>query len=442
MQEKKYGLFTSITMITGIVIGSGIFFKSDDVLTYTNGNMALGILVFLLAAVVIIFGSLSISMLASRSDKPGGMISYAEEFINAKCAGAFGWFQVFLYLAPLVGVVAWVSGIYLCQLFGIPATNENTTWIGFIVFCALYLMNILSAALGGFFQNASMIIKLIPLVIISVAGIVFGKSGTIMQQDVQTFGTAMRQSSLLTAFAPIAFSFDGWIIATSICHKIRNSKRNLPLALIISPLIILIIYISYFVGVTSLVGVDKVLETGNESAFLAANKIFGTIGAKLILVFVIISVLGTLNGLILAFIQMPYSLAIRNMIPFSNVLKKQSSKLRGMPVNSAIFGFFLSVIWIYINYLMQKEKLPGDASELSICINYLNYIILYFAVIKLTKKKEIKNKFMGYVVPIIASIGSFLIFTAAFSHPLFWVYVIVSVAVLSGGYFYTKRYSI
>ena len=91
---------------------------------------------------------------------------------------------------------------------------------------------------------------------------------------------------------------------------------------------------------------------------------------------------------------------------------------------------------------MQKEKLPGDASELSICINYLNYIILYFAVIKLTKKKEIKNKFMGYVVPIIASIGSFLIFTAAFSHPLFWVYVIVSVAVLSGGYFYTKRYSI
>lgn len=429
-------------MITGIVIGSGIFFKSDDVLAYTNGSMILGILVFLLAAVVIIFGSLTISMLASRSDKPGGMISYAEEFVNAKCAGAFGWFQVFLYLAPLVGVVAWVSGIYLCQLFGIPATNENTTMIGFGVFCTLYLMNVLSATLGGIFQNASMIIKLIPLVIIAVTGIIFGEAGSIIKDDLQTFGSAMGSSSILTAFAPIAFSFDGWIIATSICHKIRNSKKNLPLALIISPLIILIIYISYFVGVSSLVGVDTVLQTGNESAFLAANKIFGNIGAKLILVFVIISVLGTLNGLILAFIQMPYSLAIRNMLPFSKTLKKQSSKLSGMPVNSAIFSFFLSSFWMYINYLMQKGGLPGDASELAICINYLNYIILYFAVIGLARKNEIKNKIMGYVVPIIASIGSFIIFTGSFSHPLFWLYVIVSVVVLLGGYFYTKRNAI
>ncbi|WP_066712592.1 APC family permease [Clostridium sp. Marseille-P299] len=442
MQEKKYGLFTSITMITGIVIGSGIFFKSDDVLTYTNGNMTLGILVFLLAAVVIIFGSLSVSLLASRSDKAGGIISYAEEFVSANCAGAFGWFQVFLYLSPLVAVVAWVSGIYLCQIFNIPSTNENTTLIGFLVFCLLYLMNILSSALGGHFQNASMIIKLIPLAIIAVVGVIFGEPVSIIKHDFETVGQTVGSTNLLAAFAPIAFSYDGWIIATSICHKIRNSKRNLPLALSISPIIILIIYISYFVGVTSLVGVDTVLKTGNESAFLAANKIFGAIGAKLIIVFVIISVLGTLNGLILAYIQMPYSLAIRNMIPFSNTLKKESSKLNGMPVNSAIFGFFISCIWLIINYLMQKGGLPGDASEIPICINYANFIVLYIAVIRLTKKKEIKSKMMGYVAPVIASIGSFVIFTASFSHPLFWGYFIFSAIILLGGYFYTKRYAI
>ncbi len=78
MQEKRYGLLTAITMITGIVIGSGIFFKSDDVLRYTNGNMLLGIIVFLIAAIAIVFGSLTISQLASRPDEPGGLISYAE----------------------------------------------------------------------------------------------------------------------------------------------------------------------------------------------------------------------------------------------------------------------------------------------------------------------------------------------------------------------------
>ena len=41
---KKYGLFTAITMIVGICIGSGIFFKSDNVLIATNGSIALGVL--------------------------------------------------------------------------------------------------------------------------------------------------------------------------------------------------------------------------------------------------------------------------------------------------------------------------------------------------------------------------------------------------------------
>ena len=139
---------------------------------------------------------------------------------------------------------------------------------------------------------------------------------------------------------------------------------------------------------------------------------------------------------------MPYSLAIRNMIPCSSVLKKQSSKLKGMPVNSAIFGFFISTIWLYINYLMQKGGLPGDASEIPICISYANFIVIYIAVIRLTKKKEIKSKFMGYIAPVIASIGSFMIFTASFSHPLFWVFIIASAIILIGGYFYTKRYAV
>ena len=57
MQEKRYGLFTAIAMIVGTVIGSGIFFKSDNILVYTNGDILKGILVFTFAAFGIIFGS-------------------------------------------------------------------------------------------------------------------------------------------------------------------------------------------------------------------------------------------------------------------------------------------------------------------------------------------------------------------------------------------------
>ena len=75
--KNKYGLLTCITMIVGVVIGSGIFFKSDDILVATNGNIFLGALAFCIAAISIIFGSLTVAELAARTDKPGGPISYA-----------------------------------------------------------------------------------------------------------------------------------------------------------------------------------------------------------------------------------------------------------------------------------------------------------------------------------------------------------------------------
>lgn len=60
---------TAISMIMGIVIGSGIFFKVDDILIKTGGNIALGILVFILGAFCVVFGSISLSQLASRTQK-------------------------------------------------------------------------------------------------------------------------------------------------------------------------------------------------------------------------------------------------------------------------------------------------------------------------------------------------------------------------------------
>ena len=82
MDKKRYGLFTAVTMIIGVVIGSGIFFKADNVLSYTKGNVLLGIIIFIVAAIAIVFGCLTISQLATRTDKPGGLIAYTEEFVG------------------------------------------------------------------------------------------------------------------------------------------------------------------------------------------------------------------------------------------------------------------------------------------------------------------------------------------------------------------------
>ena len=73
MQQSRYNLFTAIALIVGVVIGSGIFFRSDNILVATGGNVFLGILVFVIAAISIVFGCLTIAELAARTDRPGGV---------------------------------------------------------------------------------------------------------------------------------------------------------------------------------------------------------------------------------------------------------------------------------------------------------------------------------------------------------------------------------
>ncbi len=439
MNKKNYGLFTAITMITGVVIGSGIFFKSDDILTYTNGNMLLGVLVFVIAAIAIIFGCLTISQLATRTDKPGGIIAYAQEFVNIKVASAFGWFQTFLYLPTLTAVIGWVAGLYFCQLFNIPGSVGIYSLLGIGFTLVLCVLNLASAKLGGMFQNAAMLIKLVPLLLIGIAGFIFGNPGTIAQSDLETIRTTSVGTAWFAAFAPIAFSFDGWIVATSISNEIKNSKRNLPIALICAPIVILLAYITYFLGVSSLIGPDEVIRLGDNSVNEAFRQLIGDTGSKVLLVFIVISVLGTLNGLIIGLVRMPYSLAIRNMIFSPKILGKESKTFGGMPINSAIFGLALTLIWSLIHYLTMKAGMQGDVSEISICVSYLNYCVLYIVVMRLAKRGEIKNKFMGFVVPILAIFGSFVILLGSISHPYFPIYLIICLSIMFVGYIYGRN---
>ncbi|GAA0762695.1 MULTISPECIES: APC family permease [Clostridium] len=435
MKKNEYGLFTAIGMIVGIVIGSGIFFKSDNILVATNGSISLGVLVFSIAAMGIIFGSLTISELASRDSKAGGIITYAEYSYNESVACAFGWFHTFLYYPTLVAVISWVSGIYICMLFGIDGGLTTQTTIGFIIMILFYFMNVLSAKLGGYFQNASTIIKIIPLLVIAIAGLFFGNPTEIIISDI----VHMEPATWIAAIAPIAFSFDGWIISTSIGHEIKNSKRNLPRALVVAPLFILAIYVLYFIGISMYVGPETIMNMGDEHVNLAATRLFGPWGAKIILTFVVISILGTVNGLIIGHTRMPYSLAIRGMFPNSKKIKVVNESV-GMPIRSSVVAFCISSICLVIHYITQRYNyLPNsDISEISITVNYLLYIMLYFKVFKMGLNNEIKGLWRGKINPIFASLGSLIILFGSIKNPLFFVYIIICGIILVSSVLFWK----
>ena len=430
-KEREYGLFTAIAMIVGIVIGSGIFFKNDNILVYTNGSILKGVLVFTIAAVGIIFGSLTIAVLAAKTTKPGGLITYIEEYISPKIAGAFGWFQVFVYYPAILSVVSWIVGVYLCMLMGWESTPERMALIGGVAFLACFFINYFSALLGGAFQNFSTVSKVILIVVLAVAGFIYGDPQLISQSEVAATGSSM---AWIGALSPIAFSYDGWVVATSISHEIKDSKRNLPIALIFGPIFVLLAYVAYFVGVSILVGPERIMELGDAHVNEAVTILFGTAGAKVFLIFVILSVLGTLNGFTLGFLRLPYLLAIRDMFPMAEKVGYLEAG-HHVPKFSAKIACIISIVYIFINYIVQKYNLipNSDISEIPIVASYILYMLLYFCVINLYRKGKVEGIAKGLIIPMIATLGSLVIVIGGLQNSMTFLYLgICAVVMLIG----------
>lgn len=440
--QKRYNLVTALAMIVGIVIGSGIFFKADNVLKYTNGNLGLGVVVFVLAAFAIIFGSLSIGELAKRSTSHGGLIAYADEFVSPHFSTVIGWFQLFLYYPTLGVVVTWVVGIYTALLFGVTdASLELQMGIGLAWFLVCFAFNIFSAVFAGKFQIFSTIVKLIPLFVLGISAFLFGDPVKVLSTPSPQAIQATQSLAWLGAVGPIAFAFDGWVVATSISGELKNPKRDLPLALVIAPLLILAGYLIYFVGITAYLGAERVMALGDNSVYTVASNLFGETFAKAFLIFVVISVMGTVNGLILGLIRLPHALALNRRIPCSDRLSIVSPRYH-LSIGSALMGLGLSLLWAIVHYTVMKYGLLGemDISEIAIVVSYVLYLVFYYSVFQMWRKGEITSMFFGCFAPLFGALGSLFVLYGGAQNPMFLKFCLpVCLVVLALAYGYSRK---
>ncbi len=459
MQEKqirKFGLLTAVSMIVGIVVGSGIFFKTDNILEAVNGSVLLGVLAWVLGGIGIVFGTLSIAVLAKRDENVGGLITYCEMTWGKHLGYLAGWFQTVFYYPILTAVLSWVSAMYLTMLlgwtepqsvFGLNLTflpdwafpfSVNEWVLSLSLIAGIYTFNSFKTLWAGKFQSIAMIIKLSALVLLAFFGLSRGSVTEVIHfQDLSIIS-----GGFFVALVPIAFAYDGWQVAPSIAHEIKNPKRNLPLALSISPLIIMSIYVAYFLGINAVLGPDKILELGDGAVSVFAQMIFGDMGYRLVLLAVSISIMGTLNGLILAYIRLPYALALRNELPMSEQLSKLDKKT-DIPKTSALLTLIISLFWLLIHfgtttgviYLNWSIFSGISIDEISIMLMYVFLLAIFMGIINDYKNGEVEGTLNGLVYPFFAIVGAIAALYGAFSNPKVALYLALSIIVIILGLF-------
>ena len=417
--QKKYGLPTAICMVVGTVIGSGVFFKAQNVLVATGGNMPLGIWAWIITGFLMIVCSLQFAIMATKYEKVSGVVDYAEATCGKSYAYYLAWFMVNIYYPGMTSVLAWVSARYFGILFGWSMVGPEVLALAGFFLIASYSMNALSPKLAGKFQVSATIIKLIPITFMAVVGTLVGLlNGTLTTNFTTVVSEAVGGTGggLFAAVVATVFAYEGWIVATSINAELKNAKRNLPIALIIGSIIVVIAYVFYYIGVAGGATNAVLMEEGATTAF---SNIFGGTGGAILNVCIVISCLGTLNGLMVAVTRGMYSIACRNEGP-KQELFKQIDKNTNMVTNSSIWGLLVCAAWlIYFYGANLTEKgwfgyFNFDSSELPIVTIYALYIPIFIIWMKNEKEFGFVKRFL---IPSVAVIScAFMVFAAIYAH--------------------------
>lgn len=337
--SKSFGLKMAIIIVVSAVVGSGVFKKAAPMAALLHAPW-LVVLAWLLAGIIILFGILSIAELSALFPSSGGPFLWLEKIYGKVLSFFYGWSCFTVIQTAAIASVAFVFAGALDTFIALPqlaAEYESIEIMGLfplrnigakiaasLLIISLTIVNIKGAKKGG---NISLLFTLIILLaIIAIVFIAFlGKVGSL--QTAQTASIAFPTegftvfgfvSAMVLAMRAAFWGYEGWIALGFIGDEIKDSKRNLPKALIWGISIVILVYLLVNSAYFFVMPIDEMLagvqqNENSIAAVLVVDKMLGAGGAYIISGMILISTFGCTNATILVSARIYYAMAQKGM---------------------------------------------------------------------------------------------------------------------------------
>ena len=402
--KKEIGVFGGISIIGGIMIGSGIFYLGSYVLERTDMSMGLALLCWVIGGLVSILGGLCFAELGACDSRAGGMVVYMNRAYHPSVGYSFGFTSWVISGSGSIAALAIALPTALANFFHL--SDMATKIIAIILIIALTAYNCFGIKLGSILQNVSMVAKCIPIAIILFAGLILGKEhpdlSLVPEGTDPTFGGMIG----MIAFATVAtlWAYEGWTNLNPVAEEMKNPGKDLPKALILGIGVITVIYALFNFAIYKVLPADQVvssIESGNiYLGTQVADKLFGGAGGGLILATQLIAIFGSLNGMIIAFPRYYYDMAAEKHF-FKNHAKLNKF---GVPQMALISQAVISCILVMLRSLDELTSLVVFAGML--------YNVLVIAAVVVYRKKfpDLKRPYKAWGYPVTVVIAIILFF--------------------------------
>ena len=338
--KRAINLFDAIMLVTGSMIGSGIFIVSADIARQV-GSAGWLLVVWLLTGFITMAGAISYGELASMFPKVGGQYVYLREAFGRLTAFLYGWT---LFLVIQTGVIAAVAVAFakftgvLVPFFSVKHVLfaagsfefSSVQLLAIILIVAITALNAQGVRTGKLIQNVLGSTKLIALALLIIFGVALGLNHEAIAANFADLWTATRYpapgvsalpvpisgSALLIAIGMAMtgslFSSDSWNNIGFAGEEIQNPERTLVRSMAIGTAIVTALYILINIvyllvlplhgspEAATIAGRGIQYATDERVATAVAESVLGRPGAYVMAVLIMLSTFGANNGIILS----------------------------------------------------------------------------------------------------------------------------------------------
>lgn len=292
--QRRLGPIDAAAIVISNVIGGGIFFVPVIVAQLVpNPTAMLG--VWLAGGALAFAGAMAYAELAAVRPRAGGEYVYLRDAYGPLAAFLTGWTS---FIAGFSGAIA-AGAVALADYVGrfIPLAGGAKPVVSIAAIGMLTLIHVRGLGPGRLVQNTLAGVKVSAIVVLMALGFSIGHGDA---AHMATGGSVLPLSWLL-ALVPVMFSYSGWNAAVYVAEEVRDPSRNVPLALALGTITVVIIYVALNALYVYALPLDQIAALpGGRLMDTVAERLFGFAAGNIIALFTIVSITASLSAMVLA----------------------------------------------------------------------------------------------------------------------------------------------
>lgn len=302
--RRELGLWDSVSLIMGIMIGSGIFLMAGSIAIQLHSLGAV-VAVWAFGGLLSLCGAVALSELGAALPAAGGLYVYLTRAYGPGVGFVYGWSAMALIHAGSIATLASAVGLYAAPFLGLDAGQQKVLQVACIA--VFTLVNCLGLVLGKRVQNVLTGAKLAGLVVMTALLYSRG-SGALLADHWWPSGTQVGWAPFGVALIAALWAYDGWHFVSFAAGEVKDPQRTLPRSLLIGTVATFAIYLLVNVAYYAVLPAE-VVRGNDRVAAAAVERALGPGAAVFISLLILVSILGAMNGILLGAPRVNWAMA-------------------------------------------------------------------------------------------------------------------------------------